>query len=133
MHEPITYEPIYEPHYEGDTYRFGVAYLRHETAESESDDYEEPYPDLDEQRRIIQSLACAAEALIIAEFIDDCGPIEAEQRPALSDLLDYWNEKHPSVMFAASERVLAFDTHDSFWFRAALNADRPESLITDGD
>lgn len=129
------YGPIYEPHHEGDTYRFGVAYLRAETGalNDAADEYESSYPDLEEQRHVIQGLARAAETLIIAEFIDDCGPIEAEQRPALSDLLDFWHERHPSVMFAASERVLAFDTHDSFWFRAALSADQPERLITNGD
>lgn len=129
----LNYEPLYEPHHEGDTYRFGVAYLRAEAADPSCDEYEGPYPDLDEQRRIITGLARAAETLIIAEFVDDCGPIEAESRPALSELLDFWHDTHPSVMFAASERVLAFDTHDSFFFRAALNADQPESLITSGD
>ncbi|MGO2140783.1 MAG: hypothetical protein ACTH30_10235 [Leucobacter sp.] len=133
MTEYLNYEPIYEAHHERDTCRFGVAYLRAEEVDQSAEEYEDPYPDLEEQRRIISGLARAAETLIIAEFIDDCGPIEAESRPALSDLLNFWHETHPSVMFAANERVLAFDTHDSFFFRAALNADRPESLITSGD
>lgn len=127
------YEPIYDTNHEGETYNFGVAYLRTETSDPNAEEHEDPYPDLDEQRRIIRSLARAAETLIIAEFIDDCGPISAEERPALSELLDFWSETHPAVMFAASERVLAFDTHDSFYFRAALNSDQPETLITNGD
>jgi len=133
MTEQLNYDPLYEPHFEGDTYRFGVAYLRAEAVELNEDEHEDPYPDLDEQRHIITSLARAAETLIVAEFVDDCGPIEAESRPALSELLDFWHDTHPAVMFAASERVLAFDTHDSFFFRAALNAVQPESLITSGD
>jgi len=133
MTERLTYESIYDDPYEGDTYNFGIAYLRTETTDHDSEEFAEPYPDLDEQRHVIQSLARAAATLIIAEFIDECGPTTAEERPALNDLLDYWHDTHPAVMFAASERVLAFDTHDSFWFRASLNADRPESLITGGD
>lgn len=133
MTERVNYEPIYNGPYQGETYNFGVAYLRAESASPDAEEYADPYPDLDEQRRVIQILARAAESLIIAEFIDDCGPLAAEERPALQELLDFWAETHPSVMFTASERVLAFDTHDSFWFRAALNADRAESLITGGD
>lgn len=133
MTERINYESIYENPHQGETYSFGVAYLRADEADPEAEEYEEVYPDLDEQRRIIQGLARAAETLVIAEFIDECGPLAAEERPGLQELLDFWGDTHPSVIFAASERVLAFDTHDSFWFRAALNADRPESLITGGD
>ena len=133
MTERINYESIYDDPHQCETYSFGVAYLRADEADPEAEEYEEVYPDLDEQRRIIQGLARAAETLVIAEFIDQCGPLAAEERPGLQKLLDFWGETHPSVMFAASERVLALDTHDSFWFRAALDADRPGPLITDGD
>lgn len=133
MTERINYESIYDDPHQGETYSFGVAYLRAQVEDPEAEEYEDPYPNLDEQRRTIRGLARAAESLVIAEFIDDCGPLAAEERPALQELLDFWSETHPSVMFSASERVLAFDTHDSFWFRAALNADRPESLVTGGD
>ena len=125
------YESIYTNHYEGETYRFGVAYLREEEQGYDPDSYPEEYPSLKRQRRIIEQLAQKAQTLVIAEFIDHCGPLPAEQRDGLSELLDFWHDTHPQMMFAATGEVLAFDTNDNFFVAADLNSDRPE-VITRG-
>lgn len=123
------YESIYDNHYAGDTYRFGVAYLRQET-DDQLDSYAEPYPDLEQQRRVIEGLADTAQTLIIAEFIDQCGAIPAEDRPALGALLDFWHDTHPAVVFAASEAVLALDTSDNFHLQYDLDSDRHPVIRT---
>ncbi len=129
MTERLTYESIYDNHYEGETYRFGVAYLREEASGHDPDEYTEPYPSLEDQRRIIERLAHAAETLVIAEFIDQCGQIPALDRAGLSDLLDFWHDTHPQVMFAATEDVLGLDTSDTFSIRNDLSHGYPESVI----
>lgn len=126
------YESIYTNHYyEGDTYRFGVAYLREEEQGYDPDAYAVEYPSLDKQRRIIEQLAQKAQTLVIAEFIDRCGPIPAEERDGLTELFEFWHDTHPQVMFAASEEVLAFDTHDNFAVATDLNSDRIDLITTE--
>ncbi|MBC9954719.1 hypothetical protein ICM05_08690 [Leucobacter sp. cx-42] len=125
------YQSIYTNHYEGETYRFGVSYLREEPADHVADLYAEKYPSLDEQRRIIEQLAQEAQTLIIAEFIDRCGQSPAEEREGITDLFTFWHNTHPQVLFAASEDVLGFNTHDNFFVEAELMEGGPEVITTD--
>lgn len=125
------YQSIYTNHYEGETYRFGVAYLREVPAGHVADLYAEKYPSLDEQRLIIEQLAQEAQTLIIAEFIDRCGQSPAEEREGITDLFTFWHNTHPQVLFAASEDVLGFNTHDNFFVEAELLEGRPEVITTD--
>ena len=125
------YQSVYNNHYGGETYRFGVAYLRQEKEDYEPDFYAGRYPSLDEQRKIIADLAIKAQTIVIAEFVDNCGPIAVENRLGLFRLLEFWRETHPQVMFAATPDVLSFNTEENFAVKAKLELDECQVITTD--
>ena len=125
------YQSVYNNHYGGETYRFGVAYLRQEKEDYEPDFYAGRYPSLDEQRKIIADLSIKAQTIVIAEFIDNCGPIAVEDRLGLFRLLEFWRETHPQVMFAATPDVLSFNTEENFAVKAKLELDECQVITTD--
>lgn len=122
---------IYNNHYGGETYRFGVAYLRQEQEDYEPAFYAGRYPSLEEQREIIADLAMKAETIVIAEFVDNCGPIATEERIGLFRLLEFWRETHPQVMFSATRDVLSFNTEENFAVVAQLELDECPVITTD--
>lgn len=124
------YESIYINHYPGETYRFGVAYLRSESPPGQ-DEATDDLPSLAEQRAIIGRLALEAEAIVIAEFIDHCGPIKSAERPGWNELLTFYRETHPQVVFAACQYALGFDTPDTFRALDDLQSDALEVIETE--
>ena len=125
------YQSVYNNHYGGETYRFGVAYLRQEQEDYEPAFYAGRYPSLEEQREIIADLSIKAQTIVIAEFIDNCGPIAVEDRLGLFRLLEFWRETHPQVMFAATQDVLSFNTEENFAVKAKLELDECPVITTD--
>ena len=125
------YQSVYNNHYGGETYRFGVAYLRQEQEDYEPAFYAGRDPTLEEQREIIADLAIKAQTIVIAEFVDNCGPIAVENRLGLFRLLEFWRETHPQVMFAATQDVLSFNTEENFAVKAKLELDECQVITTD--
>lgn len=102
------YQSVYNNHYGGETYRFGVAYLRQEKEDYEPDFYAGRYPSLDEQRKIIADLAIKAQTIVIAEFVDNCGPIAVEDRLGLFRLLEFWERNSPASHVRGHRRSAQF-------------------------
>lgn len=106
---------IYEDHYRGETYRFGVAYLRVRSPRDErAPRHLTQYP-LDTQRRIIASAAREQHTIIVGEYIE-YGDWHHGLRPALNGLLTLAGETHLGTCFVVRESYLATRTADrTFW------------------
>jgi DNA invertase Pin-like site-specific DNA recombinase len=110
----MTNQSIYSEHYEGTTYRTGVAYLR---ARSRTD----PRPPrkvgretLDQQREIVAQAARKEQTIIVAEFIDYGTP--RGLRPGLEALLDFTTTTHVQNCYLVSRRHLTTRADETdFW------------------
>ena len=100
---------IYTDHYEGTTYRTGVAYLR---ARSQSDDRAPEgvgVLNLDAQRADIIEFAKGNQMIIVAEFIEHGTDHPHGTRPALDRLLKFAEATHPGSCIVAGLEYMATD------------------------
>ena len=99
MHD---YESIYQPHYEGKTYRFGVAYLINPMP------HRDPalgltISSLEEQRRRIAALAIEHRCIVVAEFIENDVIGTIGDRDGFWELIEMARDTHPAVLIHAGE------------------------------
>lgn len=99
MHD---YESIYQPHYEGKTYRFGVAYLINPMAHPPVT-HRLSIPSLDEQRRRIAALATQRRCIVVAEFIENDVVGTIRDRDGFWELTEMLSDTHPAVLIHPGE------------------------------
>ncbi|MFB2556749.1 hypothetical protein [Herbiconiux liangxiaofengii] len=110
----MTITSIYKEHYQGTTYRTGVAYLRARSRSDPRSPLRVGRDTLDQQRDIIAQAARREQTIIVAEFID-YGILQG-LRPGLEALFDFSTTTHVQNCYLVSRRHLTTRTDETdFW------------------
>lgn len=106
---------IYQPHYDKETLRYGVAYLI--APEAQPKDLPQKVS-LDAQRAAIGQAALDCQCIIVKEFIETDTSVAMAQRPAFQEVMEFAKEYRHSFLFHAGEDYLALRNNDWYFFRA---------------
>lgn len=106
MHD---YESIYQPHYEGETYRFGVAYLIDPMTDL-TVTHRLSIPSLEEQRRRVAALAIEHRCIVVAEFVESDVVGTIRDRDGFWELTEMIRATHPAVLIHPGEDYLNLDS-----------------------
>lgn len=109
------HDSIYQPHYDKETLRYGIAYLI--APEAQSKDLPQKLS-LDAQRAAIGQAALDCQCIIVNEFIETDTSAEILQRPTFQKVLEFAKEYRPSFLFHPGEDYLALKNNDWYYFRA---------------